>query len=356
MMEVEDKLLKRIPCVYPGCLATFTRTWKLQEHLTVHTGQRPYKCDQEDCQKTFTRKSHLQRHTRQHLGLKQFRCTAMGCTEAFISNDRLKKHLKYRHGNKEYFKCSYEGCGKTFKKRRDLRIHCCEHNEEAAFVCQKEGCEMKFKTPNQRKMHEKKHDGYPCSFKGCHLVATTWTQLQKHLKTHPIEYTCTNCGKKFKHSHGLRRHKWIHTAPRPEWACPKEDCKLTFRTTFNLEHHIKKDHLKFLEYQCYFPDCQKAFAMKESLLRHLVVHDPEGKKPNINHDYRQKWRKGQRKLVIEDKLTRLFNEKLVFKLKSKIESNLSGLFNERKMPHYVSTEANLTRLFENQLFLLEKHT
>uniref|UniRef100_UPI00398E43D6 P43 5S RNA-binding protein-like isoform X2 n=1 Tax=Pristiophorus japonicus TaxID=55135 RepID=UPI00398E43D6 len=317
---------------------------------------RPYKCEREECQKTFTRKSHLQRHVRQHLGQKQFRCTTVGCTEAFVSNDRLKKHLTYRHGNQEYFKCSYEDCGKTFKKRRDLRIHYYEHNKEPAFLCQKVGCEMKFMTPNQRKVHEKKHDGYPCSFEECQLVATTWTQLQKHLKTHPIsvKYSCTNCEQKFKTSSGLRRHKWIHAARESERACPIEDCKLNFRSTFNLEHHIRKDHFKVLGYQCHFPDCQKAFAMKESLLRHHVVHDPERKKRNINRGCRQKWCKSPRKPFIEEKLTRLFKEKAAFKWKSKIESNLSDLFNERKISHPVSTEVNLTRLFENQLFVLEK--
>ncbi|XP_067869169.1 P43 5S RNA-binding protein-like [Heterodontus francisci] len=283
-MEVENELPKRILCDYPGCLAKFTRLWKMKEHLSVHTGQKPYKCDQEECQKTFTRKSHLQRHTRQHLGQKPF-------------------------------------------------------------GCQKEGCEMKFKTPNQRKIHERKHDGYHCSFKECQLVATTWTQLQKHLKTHPIsvEYSCTSCERKFKCSSALRRHKRIHAAQGFERTCPMEDCKLNFRMAFNLEHHIRKDHFKILEYKCYFPDCQKAFAMKESLHRHLVVHDPERKRLNINRDCRQKWSKGQRNLVIEEKLTRLFKEKPIFKLKSKIECDLSGLFNERKITHPVSHELSICK-------------
>ncbi|XP_078079085.1 P43 5S RNA-binding protein-like [Mustelus asterias] len=251
--------------------------------------------------------------------------------------------------------CSYNTCGKTFRKRRNFKIHCYEHVKEPAFECQKEGCEMKFKTPNERKMHERKHNGYPCSFKGCLFVVTTWTQLQKHLKTHlvSVEHSCTNCEKKFRSLSALRRHKRIHTVQDFERTCPMEDCELTFRAAFNLEHHIRKDHFKILEYKCNFPDCQKAFAMKESRLRHLMVHDPERKKLNINRECRQKLQQGQRSLVIEEKLTRLFSEKL-FKSKSKIESDLSGLFNERKIIHPVTPEANLTRLFENQLFLPDK--
>ncbi|XP_072342385.1 P43 5S RNA-binding protein-like [Scyliorhinus torazame] len=249
--------------------------------------------------------------------------------------------------------CAFNTCGKTFRKRCDFKVHCYEHMREPAFVCQKEGCEMKFKMPNERKLHERKHDGYPCSFKECQLVATTWTQLQKHLKTHPIEYSCAKCEKKFKGASALRRHKQIHAVQGSERVCPMEDCKLNFRTAFNLEHHIRKDHFKILEYKCNFPDCQKAFAMKESHLRHLVVHDPERKKLNINCECRQKRPQGRRNPVIEEKLTGLFNEKL-FKSKSKIESDLSGLFNERKIPHPVTAEANLVRLFENQLSLPAK--
>ncbi|XP_020369559.1 P43 5S RNA-binding protein-like isoform X2 [Rhincodon typus] len=328
-MEVAGKLLKQVPCEYPGCLAKFTRTWKLEEHLSVHTGQKPYKCDEGECQKTFTRKSHLQRHLCQHLGQKRFGCKAEGCTEAFVSNERLKKHMMYQHGNKEPYKCSSEACGKTFKKSRDLKIHSYEHFKEPAFECQKEGCEMKFKTPNERKVHERKHDV-------------------------SVEHCCANCEKKFKSLSALRRHKLIHRAQGPGRTCPMENCDLNFTTAFNLEHHIRKDHFKIFEYKCYFPDCQKAFVMKESLHRHLVVHDPERKKLNINHKCRQKWRPDQRNLVIEEKLTRLFNEKQIFRAKSKIESDLSGLFNERKITHPVSNEVNLSRLFENQLLLQEK--
>ncbi|GCC36094.1 hypothetical protein chiPu_0014586 [Chiloscyllium punctatum] len=269
-MAVVGELLKRISCDYPGCLATFTRRWKLEEHLSVHTGQ-----------------------------------------------------------------CSSEACGKTFKKNRDLKTHCYEHVKEPAFECQKEGCKMKFKIRNERQVHERKHNGYPCGFEECQFVATTWTQLQKHRKIHPssVEHCCANCEKKFKHSCALRRHKRIHRAQNSGWTCPMEDCDLNFRTGFNLEHHIRKDHFKLLEYKCYFPDCQKAFAMK------------------INHECRQKWHPGQRNLVIEEKLTRLFNEKQIFRTKSKIESDLSGLFNERKITPPVNTEVYLSRLFENQLLL-----
>ncbi|XP_078385268.1 P43 5S RNA-binding protein-like [Cetorhinus maximus] len=331
-MEVEDNLLKPIPCDHPGCLATFTRIWKLQQHLSVHTGQKPYKCNQEECQKTFTRKSHLQRHTRQHLGQRHFRCTAEGCIGTFVSSDRLKKHLKYRHGNKEYFKA------------RNVLLKLVERPSRSVEISRS------IVTSTVKSLLLR----YSCSFKECQFVATAWTQLQKHLKTHPIEYSCTYCEKKLKGSSALRRHKRTHMVQGSEWACPMDDCKLNFRTAFNLEHHIRKDHFKILEYKCNFPDCQKAFAMKESRLRHLVVHDPERKKLNINHDCRQKRRQGRKNLVIEEKLTRLFNEKKLFKSKSKIESDLSGLFSERKITHPVTIEVNLKQLFENQLFLPEK--
>ncbi|XP_059494657.1 uncharacterized protein LOC125466311 isoform X3 [Stegostoma tigrinum] len=105
---------------------------------------------------------------------------------------------------------------------------------------------------------------YPCRSEECQFVATTWTQLQKHLKIHPIsvEHCCANCEKKFKHLIALLRHKLIHRAQGSRHICPMENCDLNFTTAFNLEHHIRKDHFKIFEYKCYFPGCQKAFVMK----------------------------------------------------------------------------------------------
>lgn len=48
---------------------------------------------------------------------------------------------------------------------------------------------------------------------------------------------------------------------------------------------------------------------------------------------------------MEEDLHRLFALRLRFSRRAKVEANLSGLFNERKIPHYVDPEVNLRNLF-----------
>ncbi|KAK3511628.1 hypothetical protein QTP70_014351 [Hemibagrus guttatus] len=120
--------------------------------------------------------------------------------------------------------------------------------------------------------------------------------------------------------------------------------------------------------------------MRESLIRHLLHHDPDAAKPRASlftslhastctclytplHastclytplQMRQKrssksWQKRlegrTRGSLVEDDLRRLFALRMRFSRRTKLETNLSGLFNERKIPHHVDPEVNLRDLF-----------
>ena len=49
--------------------------------------------------------------------------------------------------------------------------------------------------------------------------------------------------------------------------------------------------------------------------------------------------------LVEDNLQRLFAIRMRISRRAKVEANLSGLFNERKIPRYVDPEVNLRNLF-----------
>ncbi|XP_072298978.1 P43 5S RNA-binding protein-like [Eucyclogobius newberryi] len=342
--------LQLFNCTHADCGATFTRQWRLNEHQTVHTGQRLYQCAAAECGRRFKRKSHLSRHMLQHKGVKQFTCKFANCLKSFFSAGNLKRHIRFTHGDKnKYFKCTQPKCPLTFKKRRQYKLHLTTHNVSPRFCCSKDGCAATFESHVARKAHEKTHAGYRCPRADCQAFERTWGRLQKHLASkHPATFTCKQCQKEFKKADALRRHKRLHASHKPVLVCPRQDCKVYFSTTFNLQHHIRKVHLKLEKYSCPFPECTRAFAMRESMNRHLLRHDPNVTVTKKRRHSKKLWQRrldGHHLPLVEENLRNLFATRMRISRRTKVETDLSGLFNERKIPHYVDPEVNLRDLF-----------
>ncbi|XP_065147090.1 P43 5S RNA-binding protein-like [Paramisgurnus dabryanus] len=340
--------LQLFNCAFADCGATFTRQWRLEEHKNAHSGARPHKCPVEECGRSFSRRSHLRRHALLHNGDKTFRCTATGCSKSFLTADKLKRHTCYKHDTRDYFKCNFPQCAETFRKRRALKLHQVTHGA-SSFRCLKGRCAMKFESHTALKAHKKRHAGYHCPHADCPTSAKTWGNLLKHMSSHPVSYSCMVCKKSFRKRDALRKHKRTHALQKPVLLCPSQGCQAYFSTTFNLQHHIRKVHLQLLSHRCAFPGCDKAFAMRESLVRHMLHHDPEMAKFKQRHKRSSKsWQKRleaqNRRPLVED-LRQLFSLRMNIAHKVKREANLTGLFNERKIPHRVDPEVNLRDLF-----------
>lgn len=74
------------------CDKVFKRKEHLAQHLKLHLGLRPFKCEEPNCNKTFSRKEHLMRHCVSHTGKKQFDCEF--CHKLFSRKDNLNKHKR----------------------------------------------------------------------------------------------------------------------------------------------------------------------------------------------------------------------------------------------------------------------
>lgn len=94
------------------CLKSFKKKEHMTQHMKLHAGLRPFKCNENYCNKAFSRKEHLMRHMVSHTGKKLFHCDI--CQKFFSRKDNLNKHRRTHteNSNNGGFVC--EVCQKCF--------------------------------------------------------------------------------------------------------------------------------------------------------------------------------------------------------------------------------------------------
>lgn len=95
------------------CLKSFKKKEHMTQHMKLHAGLRPFKCNENYCNKAFSRKEHLMRHMVSHTGKKLFHCDI--CQKYFSRKDNLNKHRRTHTENSNSngeFVC--EMCQKCF--------------------------------------------------------------------------------------------------------------------------------------------------------------------------------------------------------------------------------------------------
>ncbi|XP_074650698.1 transcription factor IIIA-like [Tubulanus polymorphus] len=285
-------------CSFENCGKTFSRPDRLEHHTRTHTGERPYACNH--CDRTYTRSAHLQRHIdKSHIpDDKQnkiiIQCPHDDCSQSFVSQDNLNKHIQRRHETHVY-KC--KDCDKVFKKHHHLRGHEFTHTGVKPYKCTHEGCEKSFVMPSKLKLHMRIHEGYKCTHHHCSEVFEKWSVLRKHLATkHKQGLTCDTCSQVFPNKQKLRRHLQCHSDARQVFICPRDGCPRVYLDKRNLVAHIKSYH-DGQRFPCLHKGCGHTFVTKQKLELHMKLHDPDRPKP------KKKKRKSSRKIAFATKLS-----------------------------------------------------
>ncbi|XP_067893805.1 zinc finger and BTB domain-containing protein 41 isoform X2 [Heterodontus francisci] len=219
------------------CNKTFTRRPHLEEHMILHTQDKPFKCSY--CEEHFkSRFARLKHQEKFHLG--PFPCDI--CGRQFNDTGNLKRHIECTHGGKRKWTCFI--CGKSVRERLHLRVH----HDDKRYEC--EECGKTFI----------RHD-----------------HLTKHKKTHSGEkaHQCEECGKCFgRRDHLSVHYRSVHLGEKV-WQKYKatlhqcEVCKKEFKGKSSLDMHFRT-HSGEKPYKCQV--CNQAFRIKKTLTKHMVIH------------------------------------------------------------------------------------
>ncbi|KAJ3073106.1 hypothetical protein HDU99_002035 [Rhizoclosmatium hyalinum] len=218
--RLDTSLNRRFKCTHAGCTKAFPTPKGLESHLSTHL-DKPIEYACEVCDHTFNSKYRLKAHMAVHNDL-PFKCDSIGCTFATSIEAKLIAHTKKHNRDRGREICDFPGCGRSFQKLANLKVHQLIHTGEREFRC--ETCGVAFTTKNRLKVHERDHTGerpYVCDHPGCGYAAKQKCALTSHLMRHmdaeekkawkeknEKKLPCPECGKFYKSLESLNQHSW----------------------------------------------------------------------------------------------------------------------------------------------------
>ncbi|XP_063779422.1 zinc finger protein 407 [Pseudophryne corroboree] len=215
-----------------------------RNHVKRHLGMREYKCHV--CGVAFVMRKHLNTHLLGKHGVgtpkeRKFGCNL--CDRSFRERWALNNHMKLHTGEKP-FKCTWPTCHYSFLTASAMKDHYRTHTGEKSFLC--DLCGFAGGTRHALTKHRRQHTGEkPFKCDECNFASTTQSHLTRHKRVHTGEkpYMCPWCDYRSNCAENVRKHI-LHTGKHDGvkmYNCPK--CSYGTNAPMEFRNHLKEQHL-----------------------------------------------------------------------------------------------------------------
>ncbi|XP_026555245.1 zinc finger protein 407 [Pseudonaja textilis] len=214
-----------------------------RNHVKRHLGMREYKCHV--CGVAFVMKKHLNTHLLGKHGVgtpKERKFTCPLCNRSFTEKWAMNNHMKLHTGEKPY-KCTWPTCHYSFLTASAMKDHYRTHTGEKSFLC--DLCGFAGGTRHALTKHRRQHTGEkPFKCDECNFASTTQSHLTRHKRVHTGEkpYRCPWCDYRSNCAENIRKHI-LHTDKHEGvkmYNCPK--CEYGTNIPVEFRNHLKELH------------------------------------------------------------------------------------------------------------------